>query len=605
MSRRRAGAGLAVAAAVALLGRVPARAADEQPTSRPIFFPEPDERTRAQIEDVVDKHFGDVGKAPYGRELLVARFGFWAVPVLADRLRAGANETVVRNAALTLGALRRERGPSPCHAPAVPALTAVLRRDGTDPWRRAFAALALGTFYGPETVRRGPGSREGSRAVADAMRDALVEADAALLKALGDPNGAVSAAASLALGKVGGMRVFGARAASRKANPLPATPEARVADLLCTGLLPGDDDRALAEALRHEDRRVRAAAALGIACWAVATVEAAPTGALAADAAARARAFDALLRPERNPLLRELRDGAEALFARAALALVTDRAETFAELLDVALRTTDDEIALAAAQGLLFAPRQSPVRGKLVELLRRENVGRALREPVIAAALLVAGSDGTDAGVEACREYLRDRGRQPHGRADWDVRFHGVLGLVRALRAGRVAPATRPLAASALSEAARQGLVDDPKGDPRGFRPVLRDLARTFVGALDSNPDAVPDPAAAARLEAAFADPTALDAADPVDVVVDRLNDQVTLLFGLDGLGKAASGGPGSRQPNTADQELRFLLAYVERYPYFQRIDLRADRGRVPPPALPAPGPDVLDTEPARGEAPR
>gem|GEM_PF-2253639 len=578
-------------------GGAPAAGDDVQPAPPRLFFAEPDERARAQIDEIVEKHFGDVSKAVVGRDVLVRRFGLWSVPPLVERVRAGQNETLVRNAILTLGALRRTYGPSPFLWPAIPALTAVLKREGSDPWRRAFAALALGTFYGPETARRGPGSREGTRAGAGAAAADLVEANAALLKAVGDANGAVSAAASLALGKIGGMGVWGARAAQRRSVPLPASPEARVADLVATGLLPGDEDRTLGEALRHDDRRVRAAAALAIACWAVAVVRVAPTGALAADAAARARALDALLRPDRNTLLRDLRDGAEAIFARAALALVADRVETFAEVYEVAVRAGDDEIALACAQGLLFAPRQSPARRRLVDLLRREGAGRVYREPVIAAALMVAGTDGTDAGVEACRDYLKDRGKLPHGRVDWDVRFHGALGLVRALLAGRVSPAARPLAAQALVEAARTGLLDDPKREGRTFRDAVREVGRPFLAALETNPDAGPDPGLCARLEAAFDDPTALTARDPIDVAVDRLNDQLSALFGLDALPKAATGGPGGRTPNTADQELRFLLGWLERYPYFTRLDLLRDRGRVEATAAGRTGDDVFDVE--------
>ncbi|MBL9085727.1 MAG: hypothetical protein JNM10_01160 [Planctomycetia bacterium] len=602
MSRRRrlprVGGACALLAVLAAAPAGRGAAADDlQPEPPRLFFADPDERARAQIDEIIERSFGDVSKAVVGRDVLVARFGLWSVSPLVLRVRAGTNETIVRNSILTLGALRRTYGPSRFLWPAVPALTEVLKREGSDPWRRAFAALALGTFYGPETARRGPGSREGTRAGAETATADLLEGNAALLKAVGDANGLVSAAASLALGKIGGMGVWGARAAQRRTVPLPASPDARVADLVATGLLPGDEDKALGEALRSEDRRVRAAAALAIACWAVAEGKASPSGALAADAAARARALDALLRPERNTLLRDLRDGAEAIFARAALALVADRVETFAEIYEVAVRAGDDEIALACAQGLLFAPRQSPVRKKLVDLLGRDGAGRVYKESVIAAALMVAGTDGTDEGVEACRDYLKDRGKLPHGRVEWDVRFHGALGLVRALLAGRVSPAARPLAAQALVEAARAGLIDDPKREGRTFRDAVREVGRPFQAALATNPEAGPDPGLCARLEAAFEDPLALTARDPVDVAVDRLNDQLHALYGLDALPKAAAGGPGSRTPSTADQELRFLLGWLERYPYFTRLDLQRDRGRTEAPVRGRAGDDVFDVE--------
>ena len=87
---------------------------------------------------------------------------------------------------------------------------------------------------------------------------------------------------------------------------------------------------------------------------------------------------------------------------------------------------------------------------------------------------------------------------------------------------------------------------------------------------------------------------------DVIVVAVDRLNDQLATLYGLDALPKAAAGGAGGRTPNTADQELRFLLGWLERYPYFTRLDLLRDRGRVEAPAPGRAGDDVFDVEAPR-----
>ena len=72
-----------------------------------------------------------------------------------------------------------------------------------------------------------------------------------------------------------------------------------------------------------------------------------------------------------------------------------------------------------------------------------------------------------------------------------------------------MSPAARPLAAQALVEAARAGLLDDPKPEERTFRDAVRDVGRPFLAALETNPDAGLDPGLAARLEAAFDDPAA------------------------------------------------------------------------------------------------
>ena len=596
----RPGAAAALGALALTLASARARAGDDvQPAPPILLFADPDEPARKTIDELVQNGFGDVSKAVVARDLLVRRFGLWAVRPLVERTTAGANEAIVRNAVLTLGSLRRAYGPSQHLWPAVPALAATVRREGSEPWRRAFAALALGLFYGPETVRRGAASREGTEEGAAAARKALGDANAALLKALADGNWVVTASAALALGKIGGTSVASARAAVRRASPPPAAPEARVADLLSIGLLPLDEDATLVAALHDDDRRVRAAAALAIACWAVAEVRSAPTGALAASASARAVALDAALRPSQNVALREGDvDGAEAAFARGMLALLSGRSDTWDELFELATRpTTERRTATAAAQALLFAPRQAGARARLADLVGRENAGRALHPTVVAAALLIAGSDGTDRGVEVCKDWLRDRGRDPHGDADGDVRFYGAIGLVRALVAGRVAPERRELAVRALSEAVRAGLVaDDARRDARSFRQVLRDLVRPLPEALARDPDARPDPRALVVLEGSFSDPDAIAADDPTDVVVDRLNDAVLALYGLDALPRAVVvGGSGERTPSREDQELRFLLGWLERDPYFVRLDLLRDRGRLPAPPTSPPGDDELD----------
>ena len=71
-----------------------------------------------------------------------------------------------------------------------------------------------------------------------------------------------------------------------------------------------------------------------------------------------------------------------------------------------------------------------------------------------------------------------------------------------------------------------------------------------------------------------------------------RLNRAVDVVFGLDALPRAVVGAPGGpRTPSREDQELRFLVGWLDAAPYFTRLDLLRDRGRIPVPP-PVPGRD-------------
>lgn len=584
----------------ALGGLAPARAAEDlQPAPPRLFFAEPDAATRTEIEGLVDTSFADVSKAPVARDVLVRRFGAWSVPTMVGRARGATNETVVWNCELTLGSLRRRLGPSQHLWPAIGPLLELLR-SGSDPYRRAFAALALGTFYGPETVRRGPGSREGTADGATRARDVLAQVMSALGAALGDDHPHVQLAAALALGKIGGMGASATLSARLRATPTFAQVEPRLGTLLALGLLPGEDDGRIAAALKDSDRRVRAAAALAVTCWAVAQVDGEGPDP-PATAQRKALELDPLLVTATNPALRENDwDGAEAAFARGMLARITGSMEVWEQLFQEATRpATQRDVAVACAQALLFAPAQSPVRLEMARFVLKPRLGQAVREPaVVAAFLLVAGDDGTPEGVHACHEYLLNKAREPRGRVDWDVRYHASIGLIRALTAGRVAPAAREEALEAIAEGIRGGL---PPGDPavRTFRNVLEEVAgKGTRDRLRVDPERRLKEGGAAQLSATFVDPDALLAADPIDVVVDRLADAVWAHFGLDGVAKAAAGGilPGApRTTSKEDQPLRYLMAWFEREPYFTRLDLHRERGRPrAPPALP---PDVAQRE--------
>ena len=301
LRRRASRAAGIVASLVVLLATATPRAvraeSEVEPLSPVIFFPEPDAEAREDIERVINTSFADVSKAVEAREILVKRFGLVSVPQLVARLESGSNEPEMWNAALAIGTLRRTYGPSHLLWPAIRPLTKVLKTASGDPWRRVFAALALGEFHGREGARRSPTSREGSEEGARLAGEALVEAEKALAAAMADARAVVGAAAALALGKSGGAGAGGLVLDYVRSVGAAAPPETRLASLLALGLLPGQerDEGGLGRALQDSDRRVRAKAALAIGCWAVAERAAFGPAAAGSQAATRAAAYEPLV----------------------------------------------------------------------------------------------------------------------------------------------------------------------------------------------------------------------------------------------------------------------------------------------------------------------
>jgi hypothetical protein len=442
------------------------------------------------------------------------------------------------------------------------------------------AALAL---HDALRVCRRLGSREGNEEEARRARESLVEGTRVLLAGLDDALVEVATASALALGKHGGREAAEAVGARLGSASLAIQVEAREALLLAVGLLPVAEAHAhpfLAAALRSEETRIRASAALAIACWAVATsTQDSPPG--GGDPAGRARAFEALLDPSQNVLLRmHDRDGAESVFARGMLARITGRLATWEELLALAVTpSTEERTAVAAAQALLFAPPQSPVRAKMAEQAALPNVGRRLKEPVLAAFLVVSAGDGLPAGVRAAKGFLKAKSREPTGRLDYDVRYHAAIGLVRGFVKGTIAPEVRADAADGLVDGARAHLPHAAPGE-HAFRDALEDLVRPVRDTLATTGSLPKD--ASKTLERWFHDPDALLAVDPVDVALDRLDDRVRSVLGLDSLAKAAAGAGAARVVNKEDQPQRLLLGWMEEERYFTRLDFRADRGLAP-----------------------
>ncbi len=588
---RRANSWVLLALFGAALSSHPLGADDRQPTPPRVFFPEPDRdpTSRDEIAALIDGSFADVNKAPAAREALVRRFGLWSVRPLLDRIEKDTNVTVAWNAILTIGSLRRVLGPSQHLWPAIPVLTKVLTTPGGEPYRRVFAALALGAFYGPDLARVGPASREGTQRGMVQARDALAKGQDALKESLSDADWPTQTAATLALGKIGGseaasrLRAF--LAGKGTGAPGLAHLEPRVARLLATGLLQSDDEGAFVAAAKDDDTRLRAGAALAMSIWAIGQTFGDGTE-LPVRAASRAAEYDSVLDPIRNTAIKDGRDGAEAIFARGALTGLHKRSDVWNAIYAVASTpSTGGQTAIAATQALLFSPPQTAARSQLAELIGRPASGLQREAAVVAGFLVIAGHDGTPTGIHACGEFLGNKGRDPRGRVEWDVRYHAIIGLCRALESGRIDKAARIEAVRALAEA-RKSLVAGDIGS-RSFKTTFDEvLPRSAIESLAADPEQRLSAKVSERLSAAFVDPDAMTADDPIDVVLDRLNDQVWILFGLDGVkpaaGVAAAGGP--RQPNKEDEPQRFLMGWLSRDPYFTRIDLHRERGVTPPP---------------------
>jgi hypothetical protein len=152
---------------------------------------------------------------------------------------------------------------------------------------------------------------------------------------------------------------------------------------------------------------------------------------------------------------------------------------------------------------------------------------------------------------------------------------------VRALEAGRVDATARAAAVRALGDALTKGLLPE---SGRTVRTVLEEIApRTVRDGLVADPALRLPAGSADRLAAAVRDAEAFLSRDAIDAVVQRLNAHLESVFGLDGISRAATGGVGGpRVVSREDQPLRFLSGWLESDPYFTRLDLHRERGRVP-----------------------
>ncbi len=239
--------------------------------------------------------------------------------------------------------------------------------------------------------------------------------------------------------------------------------------------------------------------------------------------------------------------------------------------------TTKTRVAVAAAQMLRFCD-QPWFRDEIVRWAAKPPI--ELKPAVLALVLLRAGEQGTPEAIDALSDWLRRRSKRPVPASRWDPRWYAVVGLLRALEAGRIRPkADRQRVVEDLERAVAQVLEKKS-----AFRAALRALLEAhgahLAGAKESELFHLPH-AARRRVERAFTCPYDLMTSDAVAACAARVNDMVQDLFGLDGIFPWKPG-----EPQTKQMPERFLKRYLDAYPYFSRLEFRERRGARPYPTL-------------------
>ncbi len=542
---------------------------DIEPEPPWVFFPTPDAATAREIDEIVGG-FGDPNKAVFSRDILIRRFGLWSAPMLVAVLAAeeeARNQSKTWNAALTAYAMRDLFGNARELWPLVPPLVDLLE-DSAEPYRRAYAALALGSFHNPAFAPMPPAHPDGLVVLPPEVeyRRELERAVRALGSRVTDMNQQVRVAVALALGKSGAPSARSLLRASdrlaRNDDTAEKTVAGRQAVLLAVGLLPGQaDEDLLIDALADVDRKIRRAAALAVALQAL--HDHPPPW------VREVRPLHRALRSSR--IKQDLEDGAEAVFARGVLAakgVIGPR--EWREIYDLAANPfTKDDVVRAATQVLLFCPE--PWFPK--KMLERIQEGADMKPVTVAAFLLLLGESGTEEGLAICRDYLGNPGRKPKSRQDWDVRTYAAVGLLRALASGDVEdPELRREILDALDAGVKRGLMATP------FRDALKRLLERERERVLQNPHYSIPEVRVLQVERSFRDPHGLLARDLRDVAVVRLNDMIPDVFSIQ---TYKPGTPGARTREGVAR--RVLETTHQRFPYFTRLDLKADRGIRPP----------------------
>ncbi len=564
-------------------GLPPVAAEDLEPVPPALPFPDPawrdmDPETDQQVRSLIRDHFAELGGVQLARRRLVLRFGLLAAPALAAQ--DGGNVTQTWNAALTLGALRDVWGPAPELSVALDPLTRLLTTDSNEIHLRAFAALALGCWHFPQgraAAARGPDAAPtavpGPREQAERTRAAMEASTRALANRLADDNEVVRTACLLALAKRGGPEALEAVRANVGAGVGVGQRQAR---LLALALLETPDPGPILDAIVQDDRRVRAAAALAVALSLL--VESPPPWTEGTEENRR-RLLAALTGPH---ILPDKADLAEATFARGVCAHRWRDPAEWRALWDRALLASSQErVAEAAAQTLLFCPEP----WLLEEARRALKRGLAVKRPVLAMLLLRVAAEGSQEGVDVCMPWLKSKARRPTPDDRWDPRWYAIAGFLRALRDGRLkAQAARVEVVEALERCA--ATVLSRKAAPRAaLERLLADHGERLKGA---RPEVLPA-AEVAGFEAACACPSGLFGADLEALGLWRAARMVDECFYLDSVVETSTADLTRHQPQ------RYLLRYLEEFPYLGRLELRDERGRRPPETLDAGGGEVYD----------
>jgi hypothetical protein len=556
----------------------PGEERDLEPLPREVVFADPragnlDLETDREIREVIQRTSASLGEVAHGRDLLVLRFGLVSLPALVDVLFENHNVTEVANTALTVGALRDVNGTCLELKRAIRPVLGVLQGRGDEAWR-AMSTLALGCYHWPETIPPPDDARRrGDYAAVPGVpraylrsADELVRARRAIVQMLGADRAFPRVCANLALAKMGGRETREMFLAARHDDG--AFVEPRRAGLLASAFLVVGEPKTYLAALRNQDRRIRSSGALAVS---VALLQDEP-----ADWTRRPATWLPALHLVNS--LYHGEDGAEAWFARGMCAWVNQEDDEWRALWETAQgASTEAAVAAACAEALVHC------RSPWFEKALREALTpkQTQKEPVLALVLLRAGERADPEAIRVLGEWLRNRARRPSVNARWDPRWYAVTGLLRALHAGRIrAPEARQAVIASLQRAADTTLEKAPALRQR-LRTILAAHAAKILAARPNAPYLLPR-AEVESFESGFHDPYGVLARDPVDACVMRVNAMAFRVLGLDSIVPWKSG-----QDNSKQQQQRYLKRYVERYPYFSRLEFRADRGARPRPALP------------------
>jgi hypothetical protein len=573
------GAAALLAGLAVVLAALPAGAAEPPRDLDPIppaivFVPDPDGpkpgpgSTQAIAQREIGRGFASLGDVRATRHLLVRRIGLVSVPALAEVLneKRGA---YVWNAALTIAALRDTHGAAPELYPTLRSLFRQLSASGEDFHTAGFCALALGCFHWaearlPERYRTWSGyaAVPGPMRVREKAVRTLEEARAVILRLSEDPQAFRRVSALLSLAKFGGPK---ARAGllTRKERDDAHIGEQQ-ARLIAHALVRDQEVKTFTKALRHKDKKVRAAAALAIG-----------VSLLVEQPVAWTKDHEPLLEAMGYHEINVKEDAAEVTFTRGLLALQREEAGKDFEALWGLAKTASTEIPIAeaAAQALLFA---DPTWFDEIAVEWAGNARSILKHPVLALVLLRAGMVGTDRGVDACEKWLRNRAQRPDPDDVWDPRWYAAVGLMRALNAGRVKRADRRARIVDTLHRAVGHVLDRRSAFRAALAEILERHGRKITSAPETRIYRLPTEELQA-LEASFDCPHALLSREPIDVCVHRVNNMVGIMFGLDGIRESKQD-----KPSTDKQPEKYLKRYLEDHPYFSRLDFRLERGVRP-----------------------